>query len=812
MRLPRSVLLVLALLCSGLLVGCESSDERAQRHFLSAMQLLDEGDVDRALVELRNVLKLKNEHKEGRLAYADILHDRGELAESFGQYLRLVEQYPDMLAPRMALSRMALGIDDLEQATLHGRAAGEIAPQDSDVIFINAAIDYFSVTEPEKLVANADRLDQSVAVASDFLKDHPADPIAWRMVIDREINAGNFVDALGLIDTALERLPETQALYLAKLGVLEKLGRQEEIGALLLAMTEYFPQDEQARTWLLNWYHMQQDVDGAEAFLRRFADAPDAAEDRKLAVVQFLRSARSADAARTELDRLITLNPQSPSFRSMRAVMAFEMGETDQAIAAMTEALSLTDNPEDMSNLKILLARMLETTGDRAAAQAQVDQVLSQDKSHVEALKMRADWLIQQDSTDDAIIALRTALDQAARDPGILTLMGQAYERAGDPDLAGERYALAVEASRQAPAESLRYGAFLASAGRLDTAEAVLAEALARTPSNPDLLIAMAQLQLTEEKWAGVDRILTRLRAIQTPEAKLLANEIEAEKLLRQKRSDEAIAFLGNLSNTGEGGSATMAALVQTLLVQDQTEIARAMLDDRLKSAPDDRVLLILSGATHEAAGNLEQAQEIYQNLFEARPEDVDAARTLYQFLVRHEQEAEAATILERALAASPASVSLRLFKAARLEQAQDFDGAIAIYEALYETESFDPIVANNLASLVTTYRNDQASLDRAYLIARRLRDTDIPAFQDTYGWIMFRRGDPTGALQYLKTAAQGLPQDSMVQFHLGATYFALGNRDAARETLMRALDLAGDSPLPQFVEAREHLAELGSE
>jgi Flp pilus assembly protein TadD len=184
----------------------------------------------------------------------------------------------------------------------------------------------------------------------------------------------------------------------------------------------------------------------------------------------------------------------------------------------------------------------------------------------------------------------------------------------------------------------------------------------------------------------------------------------------------------------------------------------------------------------------------------------------LYQFLVRHEQEAEAATILNRALEASPESVFLRLFKAARLEQAQDWDGAIAIYEALYETESFDPVIANNLASLITTYRSDQANLDRAYLIARRLRGTDIPAFQDTYGWIVFRRGDPAAALPHLKSAAQGLPKDPMVQYHLGAAHFALGNRDAAREILSRALDLAAGSPLPQYEEAREYLADLGAE
>jgi hypothetical protein len=40
-------------------------------------------------------------------------------------------------------------------------------------------------------------------------------------------------------------------------------------------------------------------------------------------------------------------------------------------------------------------------------------------------------------------------------------------------------------------------------------------------------------------------------------------------------------------------------------------------------------------------------------------------------------------------------------------------------------------------------------------------------------------------------------------------TYAALSRVAEARETLARALELAGDAPLPQFVEARRKLEEL---
>jgi hypothetical protein len=47
------------------------------------------------------------------------------------------------------------------------------------------------------------------------------------------------------------------------------------------------------------------------------------------------------------------------------------------------------------------------------------------------------------------------------------------------------------------------------------------------------------------------------------------------------------------------------------------------------------------------------------------------------------------------------------------------------------------------------------------------------------------------------------------VQLHLGLTYVALERIDEARSSLVRALDIAADSPLPQFARAREVLAGL---
>ena len=119
-------------------------------------------------------------------------------------------------------------------------------------------------------------------------------------------------------------------------------------------------------------------------------------------------------------------------------------------------------------------------------------------------------------------------------------------------------------------------------------------------------------------------------------------------------------------------------------------------------------------------------------------------------------------------------------------------------------------MVANNLASLLSTYREDEDSLTRAYSVARRLRGNDFPPFQDTYGWIAYRRGDYDEAVTYLEPAAANLGNDALVQYHLGMTYIALERFGEGLSQLQKAIEIAGaEDTRAQFGIAREEIARL---
>ena len=99
-------------------------------------------------------------------------------------------------------------------------------------------------------------------------------------------------------------------------------------------------------------------------------------------------------------------------------------------------------------------------------------------------------------------------------------------------------------------------------------------------------------------------------------------------------------------------------------------------------------------------------------------------------------------------------------------------------------------VAANNLASLLSDHRNDKASLEKAQTLAASLRETQIPQFKDTLGWISYRRDDYVNAVSLLEKAVVALPDVPLVRYHLAMSYIAVGQTAKALEQLRVALSL----------------------
>lgn len=804
----RKTVTAVALACAlAVLAACDSSEERAEAHFQKGLTYLTAGDVDRALVEFRNVFKLNGRHKEARRSYAEAERSRGRAREAFAQYLRLVEDYPDDLDALTALADIAAQSGDWVVAQKHVTVALALAPQDSLLQAIKAVADYGQATETSDVTA----LLSSARAARDLRAVLPGNLMLRRVIIDDLMRAEDFDAAMTELDSAIELAPKDRTLLAQRLSIHAAQGNDAAVEAGLRDMMSRFPEAPEMRAALVRWHVLRKELDKAEAVLRDGIDPASTDPAPVLNLVRFLAEQRGADVAIAELDRNIASGERAEVFRSARAGFLFDLGRRDEAIAEMQTILDTATPSDDTRRIKVGLARMLVAAGNAVGARALVEEVLGEDSGEVEALKLKAAWLILDDQVGDAISILRRALDNNPRDASVMTLMAQAYERDGNRDLLREMLSQAVTASNRGPEESLRYAQLLISEGKLLTAESVLIDSLRIAPGNAMLLVPLGQLYLQLQDWPRAETVAAGLEALDDPASTAAATGLRAAIFGGRQQTDEAIGYLQSLVDRGEGGLNAKIAIIRSHLANGQNDKALSYAAALRAEDPENPDVRFIEASVQALTGNGPGAEAAYRTLVEADPTRVPVWMALFrQVAADPARSAEAGGLIDRALAANPDSGELKWAKAGLLERNGDIEGAIAVYEALYKENSANPIVANNLASLLSSYRSDEESLARAEVIARRLRGSTVAPYQDTFGWIAYQRGHYEDAASELEKAAAGLPEDPTVQYHLGMAYLALDRRDEAMAQFRKVTALAdAEDNRPAIVAARDEIARI---
>lgn len=802
------------LLATTLLVaGCDSAEERAQKHFQTGLDYYQSGDTRRAALEFRNVLQLAPAHQEALLMLADIARANGNLPGAVGYYRTLLENYPELGESHLALAEIALDLGDWSTVATETPKAAELLPPQPAIAALQANLAYRDALQKNDVAA---RRDQAEA-ARKLVEANPDLASARRLVIDSLLRDGNLAEALEVVDAGIAIDAKNYPFYQARLGILQQLGLTADITAQLQQMVTLFPKEETVPPTLVRWYVEQGDLDAAEAFLRERAAAEPENLDRQTDLARFLKAQRGFDAVNAELERLSAQgDANAGTYRAMRAALMFENGQTDAAIAEL-EAL-LAAQPEDQKHsafaddVRVDLARMRVMTGDKTTAKALVDEVLQNDATQTAALKMRAAWMIEEDKIEDAIIVLRSALRESPRDPQIMTLMASAHDRAGDLQLKREMLSLAVEASRNAPEESLRYAQELIATKDYRAAEDVLLNALRLRQDNVQLYAALGQVYVALQDWNRASQILQVLDQLDTkaklPQARQIYNSLQAQVLAGQKKDEEFFGFLEGLANE-ENGLAAEVAIIRAHAARGEIREARERLNQALEKDPGNPMLLFLDASVKAVDGQYAEAEAGYRVLLAQNPKAEGVWMALYRLKLIQKDEAGARAVLEEALNALPDAPNLLFTRAAEIEQAGDYDGAIAIYETLYARDSNSEAVANNLASLLSIHRDDPETIERAYRIGRRLQGSDVPAFRETYGWLAARKGNFDEAERHLAYALKSYAQNPIVQFHYAVALAGLSRNAEALDHFRQAVALSADTSVLSAADRKTAEAEI---
>jgi len=102
--------------------------------------------------------------------------------------------------------------------------------------------------------------------------------------------------------------------------------------------------------------------------------------------------------------------------------------------------------------------------------------------------------------------------------------------------------------------------------------------------------------------------------------------------------------------------------------------------------------------------------------------------------------------------------------------------------------------LTNDLAYLLSEHGNGKRDLERALALAEKAKtlNPDNANVFDTLGWINFRKGDVTQAVEWLGKAQAKNASNPIFNYHLGMAYYKAGNSGKAKEYLQTALAYKG--------------------
>jgi tetratricopeptide (TPR) repeat protein len=160
----------------------------------------------------------------------------------------------------------------------------------------------------------------------------------------------------------------------------------------------------------------------------------------------------------------------------------------------------------------------------------------------------------------------------------------------------------------------------------------------------------------------------------------------------------------------------------------------------------------------------------------------------------------EAVALLKLALEEFPAHPGVRMQIALIQEKAGHTPDSLRLLEKLLKDRPEDASVLNALGYSLAD-RNTR--LERAETLIRKALEAspDNPAFLDSLGWVLFRRGDVAGAMPHLERAYRIFP-DAEIAAHWGELLWVSGKQGEARALWARALARSPDSkPLRSTIE-----------
>jgi tetratricopeptide (TPR) repeat protein len=685
------------------------------------------------------------------------------------------------------LALAARGSGDFTTAVQALRNAIDLNPKHADAHMVLAGLMAAS--------GDSDLLKQAETRLRTLIETVPVTAEMLNILAFTELRMGKTEDAVRNLEQALAKAP--QELNSSVMLSLAKLGQEDFAGAeeVLKKACENAPGSAEARVILARFYHSRGRLVDAETQIRRALEIkPD--HSQALMDLGRMQSAAGKKAEAEEIFKRLSLSGEK-SYRPVYALFLYQDGRRGEAVQEFERLVKL--DPEDrMARTRLITA--YGAVNRKADAEKVIAAALAKNSRDLEALLQRAEIYVAEGKYVEA----EADINQVVR---------------LKPDAAEVRYTLArlqkargnAYSYRLELAKALEVNPYLLPV-RLELSQALVANKSARAALNLLGQTPESQRELTplvvQRNWVlwalgdrdamrkGIDEALKRERApallIQDGMWKLRARDFQGAR-----------AALEEALKVNPGDLQALAALHETYTAEKKPGIALERVKELAAAQPKSAPVQDFLGMLLLANGDWRQARSAFTAARKADPAFVRADLSLVQLDAAERKWDDAVNKLEAIVSSDQRNTTARLWLGNLQVVKGNHQAAIQHFQKVVDSEPGNAQALNNLAYLLSEHAN---RTDEALKLAQRAVELapQVAPYNDTLGWILYRKGVFNTAIQHLERAAAG-KSDVVWKYHLAMAYAKGGQKARGQATLEEALKQ--DPKRPEAKMAREVLA-----
>lgn len=761
-----------------LLAGCDSPEEAAESHLQKGKELIEKGEYDKAILELKTSSQ-SSDQRADTYYYMALADEKGNNFKSMREnLLKTIERDPNNLEARQKLGKVHLLFGDLDKALEQADILLGVNANNEEAKLLKASVyirqakkDQAVKIIDEVLVANSGNIDALSLKAALFFQDNQLD------------------QALTTASAALDKDVKNLPLRLFRIKINAKKNDIDAVINEYKQLIELYPESDNFKLSLASIYSMTDKLDLAEALLREMADKSKEKVEPKIVLLEFL-NAKHKERVVDEFNAMLVSLNKNPSGILELSKWMLANGYLEPASNGLNGVVASEKNNKIGLSAQTILAEIAINNKEYDKAEEGIANILKANSDFVDASLLKVRLFLIKNEIDPAIELLNKVVWTKNDSDNAFMMMGLAYTLKKDLKQADKNYKQALEINPANLQAFLPiYNGYL-KANQKEMARQFLDKALKAKPNQILLLTNKAELDISEKKWDEAQEVVQRIALFSKNKAVPLY--LQANILQGKGEYDKAISLYEKLLADYPDHLDSMVNLVRSFEALKQRDKAVDFLEAHRVKNKDNLGTVGILGDLYMANKDYTKAKNLLENQIKLSP---DKSAPLYLALAKVEATIRkspegAKDVYIQGLQANPDNLQLSLALAGLQEQMGDKAAARKGYERLIEKHPDSNLAINNLAAILID-SDVPEDMSKGLALAEKFKDVENVFFQDTYAWGLVKNGKNTEGLSILESLIVKEPKLPELRYHLGVAHLNNGNKATAIIELKQAIALA---------------------